>query len=157
MESRPRECGQEFALAPRHGGVVGSNRTPALVSRLHNPNVGHGLSSDHVASRRAFLFEVACSRTLALLLVCQLQRGDDSLPHRNYAARRKTSGFSLAYSLATAIFGGSTPAISTYLIHITNNRAIPALWLSFAAICGLLGAFLANPYRETKVAWPPAT
>jgi MFS family permease len=69
----------------------------------------------------------------------------------------KTSGFSLAYSLATAIFGGSTPAISTYLIHITNNRAIPALWLSFAAICGLLGAFLANPYRETKVAWPPAT
>jgi MHS family citrate/tricarballylate:H+ symporter-like MFS transporter len=26
----------------------------------------------------------------------------------------RTAGFSLAYSLATAIFGGFTPAISTY-------------------------------------------
>src|SRR5437899_8856845 len=30
----------------------------------------------------------------------------------------RTSGFSLAYSLATAVFGGFTPAISTYLIHL---------------------------------------
>ena len=32
----------------------------------------------------------------------------------------RTSGFALAYSLATAIFGGFTPAISTYLIHVTE-------------------------------------
>jgi MHS family citrate/tricarballylate:H+ symporter-like MFS transporter len=50
----------------------------------------------------------------------------------------KTAGFSLAYSLATALFGGFTPAISTYLIHVTNNRAMPGLWLSFAAACGLV-------------------
>ena len=35
----------------------------------------------------------------------------------------RTSGFSLAYSLATALLGGFTPAICTYLIHITGNRA----------------------------------
>src|SRR5882724_7627641 len=57
----------------------------------------------------------------------------------------RTSGFSLAYSLATAIFGGFTPAISTYLIHLTGNRAIPGLWLSFAAVCGLVAALLARP------------
>jgi MFS transporter, MHS family, citrate/tricarballylate:H+ symporter len=57
----------------------------------------------------------------------------------------RTSGFSLAYSLATAVFGGFTPAISTYLIHRTGNRAIPGLWLSFAAACGLLAALLAKP------------
>jgi MFS family permease len=57
----------------------------------------------------------------------------------------RTSGFSLAYSLATAIFGGFTPAISTYLIHLTGNRAIPGLWLSFAAACGLVAALLARP------------
>jgi MFS family permease len=45
----------------------------------------------------------------------------------------RTSGFSLAYSLATAIFGGFTPAISTYLIHLTGNRAVPGLWLSLVA------------------------
>jgi MFS family permease len=54
----------------------------------------------------------------------------------------RTSGFALAYSLATATFGGFTPAISTYLIHITGNRAVPGVWLGFAALCGL-GATLA--------------
>jgi MFS family permease len=60
----------------------------------------------------------------------------------------RTSGFSLAYSLATAVFGGFTPAISTYLIHVTGNRAVPGLWLSFAAACGLLAALLARPQQE---------
>ena len=52
----------------------------------------------------------------------------------------RTTGFSLAYSLATAIFGGFTPAVCTFLIHTTGNRAIPGVWLSFAATCGLLAA-----------------
>jgi MFS family permease len=52
----------------------------------------------------------------------------------------RTSGFSLAFSLATAIFGGFTPAVCTLLIHNTGNRAMPALWLSFAALCGLVAA-----------------
>src|ERR1700676_31742 len=62
----------------------------------------------------------------------------------------RTSGFSLAYSLATAVFGGFTPAISTYLIHLTGNRAIPGLWLSFAAACGLVAAILARPQQVTS-------
>jgi hypothetical protein len=49
----------------------------------------------------------------------------------------RTTGFALAYSLATAVFGGFTPAISTYLIHVTGNRAMPGVWLSMAAACGL--------------------
>ena len=57
----------------------------------------------------------------------------------------RTSGFALAYSLATAIFGGFTPAISTYLIHVTHNPAVPGLWLSAAALLGLIGAYFARP------------
>src|SRR5262252_3866793 len=45
----------------------------------------------------------------------------------------RTAGFSLAYSLAAGVFGGFTPAVSTYLIQITGNRSIPGVWLSFAA------------------------
>ncbi len=56
----------------------------------------------------------------------------------------RTTGFSLAYSLSAGVFGGFTPAISTYLIHITGNRAIPGVWLSFAAGCGLIAAMLAR-------------
>ncbi len=53
----------------------------------------------------------------------------------------RASGFSIAYSLATAIFGGFTPAISTYLIHETQNQAIPGIWLAFAAAMGLIAVF----------------
>src|SRR5262249_5032950 len=56
----------------------------------------------------------------------------------------RTAGFSLAYSLATAIFGGFTPAISTYLIQVTGNRAVPGFWLSFAAVCGLVASLIAR-------------
>jgi MHS family citrate/tricarballylate:H+ symporter-like MFS transporter len=59
----------------------------------------------------------------------------------------RTTGFSVAYSLATAIFGGFTPAIATYLIYVTGNRAVPGLWLMFAAACGLLATLLA--FRKT--------
>lgn len=51
-------------------------------------------------------------------------------------------GFSLAYSLATALFGGFTPAVSTWLIEATADKAAPAYWISIAALCGL-GATLA--------------
>ena len=50
----------------------------------------------------------------------------------------RTAGFSVAFSLATAIFGGFTPAICTYLIERTGNRAVPGMWLSFAALLGLV-------------------
>jgi metabolite-proton symporter len=49
----------------------------------------------------------------------------------------KATGFSLAYSLATAIFGGFTPAICTYLIQATGNNAMPGAWLSLAAAISL--------------------
>jgi MHS family citrate/tricarballylate:H+ symporter-like MFS transporter len=49
----------------------------------------------------------------------------------------RTAGFSLAYSLATALFGGFTAAISTTLIEVTADRAAPGLWMTFAALCSL--------------------
>ena len=59
-------------------------------------------------------------------------------------AEVRTSGFSLAYSLATATFGGFTPAICTWLIEVTGNRAIPGLWLSVAAVLGLVATLLSH-------------
>lgn len=57
-------------------------------------------------------------------------------------------GFSLAYSLATSVFGGFTPAITTYLIHVSGNPAIPGLWLSFAAACGLAATLAVRARRH---------
>jgi MFS family permease len=52
-------------------------------------------------------------------------------------AHVRVSGFSFAYSLATGIFGGFTPAISTWLIHTTGNAAMPGAWLAFAGLMGM--------------------
>jgi len=56
----------------------------------------------------------------------------------------RTAGFSLAYSLATAVFGGFTPAICTYLIERTGNKAAPAWWLMTAAAVSLCGVYLSR-------------
>ena len=54
----------------------------------------------------------------------------------------RTVGFSLAYSLATALFGGFTPAVCTWLIDLSGNRAAPGWWMMFAAACGLAGTLM---------------
>lgn len=54
----------------------------------------------------------------------------------------RTVGFSLCYSLATALFGGFTPAVSTALIEATGDKAAPGLWMTFAAICGLVATLM---------------
>jgi MFS transporter, MHS family, citrate/tricarballylate:H+ symporter len=66
--------------------------------------------------------------------------------------RVKTASFAVAYSLATATFGGFTPAVSTYLIHVTGNRAMPGVWLSVAACCGLFAALLIGRKRPVPSA-----
>jgi MFS family permease len=59
----------------------------------------------------------------------------------------RTTGFSLAYSLATTV-GGSSLAISQWLIHVTGNKAAPGLWMSFAALCGLVATWIA--FRDPR-------
>jgi MHS family citrate/tricarballylate:H+ symporter-like MFS transporter len=67
----------------------------------------------------------------------------------------RVAGFSLAYSLATAVFGGFTPAISTVLIHVTGDKAAPGYWMSFAAACALVATFAL--YRRGPMTMRPAT
>jgi MHS family citrate/tricarballylate:H+ symporter-like MFS transporter len=53
-------------------------------------------------------------------------------------AHVRTTCFSLAFSLAAALFGTFTPLASTWLIAETGNRASPAYWLMFAAASGII-------------------
>ena len=66
----------------------------------------------------------------------------------------RVAGFSLAYSLATAVFGGFTPAISTALIQYTGDKASPGYWMSFAAFCALCATLFL--YRKARVQFQPA-
>ena len=53
-------------------------------------------------------------------------------------AKVRATGFSLAYSLATALFGTATPLVATFLIDKTGDRAAPSYWLMMAAAFGVL-------------------
>jgi MFS transporter, MHS family, citrate/tricarballylate:H+ symporter len=73
-------------------------------------------------------------------------------------AEVRASGFSLAYSVAAALFGGFTPAICTYFIQLTGNPAAPGLWLSFTAAIGLAATLLCGllptlPRESAAPAW----
>jgi len=72
-------------------------------------------------------------------------------------AHVRTVGFSLAYSLATAIFGGFTPVVSTWLIEFTGDKAAPGYWMAAAAACGLAAALLLyRPWKGARTAGAPA-
>jgi len=59
----------------------------------------------------------------------------------------RTVGFSLAYSLATTI-GGFTPYIATRLILLTDDKAAPGWWMTFAALCGLIATLILYRRKE---------
>lgn len=67
-------------------------------------------------------------------------------------AHVRASGFSLAFSLAAALFGTFTPLASTFLIDVTSNRAAPGFWLMFAAYCSAMAtaAFYRGATRTQK-------
>jgi MFS family permease len=67
-------------------------------------------------------------------------------------AHVRATSFSFAYNIAVAIFGGFTPAISTFLIHETGNAAIGGLWLSAAAAGSLAAALLIRLPEPERIA-----
>jgi MFS transporter, MHS family, citrate/tricarballylate:H+ symporter len=57
-------------------------------------------------------------------------------------AQVRTTGFSLAYSLATALFGGLTPLLSIWLIEASGDKAAPGFWLVGAGAISLMATYL---------------
>lgn len=55
-------------------------------------------------------------------------------------AEVRTAAFALAYSLATALFGGFTPFASQALIRLLADKAAPGFWLTGAAALSLAAA-----------------
>ena len=99
---------------------------PALSWLVANPSYEHMLAVELWLS---FLYGSYNGATVAALT--------EIIP-----ARIRTTGFSLAYSLATELFGGFTPLVSTWLIESTGDKASPGYWMAMAGGMGLLATFL---------------
>ncbi|MDR7016716.1 MFS transporter [Acinetobacter sp. 3657] len=66
----------------------------------------------------------------------------------------RIAGFSVAYSLATSVFGGLTPMIATYLVQETGSKSMPAFWLMFAAIISLIATLIVFRQHKNVTAKP---
>jgi MFS transporter, MHS family, citrate/tricarballylate:H+ symporter len=68
----------------------------------------------------------------------------------------RASGFSLAFSLAAALFGTFTPLASTFLINASGDRASPGFWLMFAAYCSIMATAAFYRTNQPAAATMPA-
>ncbi|MGJ7917823.1 MFS transporter [Massilia sp. LXY-6] len=109
---------------------------PVLSWLVHAPSFGHMLAAELWLS---FMYASYNGATVVALT--------EIMP-----PEVRTVGFSLAYSLATAIFGGFTPVVSTWLIQFTGDKAAPGYWMAAAAACGLVAALLIyRPWLGVRV------
>ena len=61
----------------------------------------------------------------------------------------RASGFSLAYSLATAV-GGFTPFIVTWAIGASHSQAIAGVWLTLVAAVSLAAVLISTPFAREE-------
>jgi MFS family permease len=121
------------ALSDRIGRWPQAILAPLLFIATAYPAMSWLLAGPSFA--RLLLFGLWLSVLYALYAGTLVPLITEILPHKV-----RTSGFSLVISLANGVFGTFTPAIGTFLIYETGNRAAPALWLSAAACVSAIAA-----------------
>ena len=130
-------CGVEFCLAADLGRPFGSDRPQADPSHLRRSRLLTAYPVlDWLVREPTFDRMLGVELWLSFIYACYNGAMVVALTEIIPASVR-TSGFSLAYSLATTL-GGSSLLISTWLIAHTGDKAAPGYWMSFAAICGLI-------------------
>lgn len=55
-----------------------------------------------------------------------------------FPATRRTTGLSISYALAVAIFGGFAPFVQAWLIEVTGTKVAPSYYVMFAASISLI-------------------
>ena len=73
------------------------------------------------------------------ILIGAIQGPVPALLVEMFPARTRYTGIGLCYNIALALFGGTSPLVSTWLIQRTGNLASPAIYLSIMAALSLIG------------------
>ena len=66
------------------------------------------------------------------------------------------TGFGMTYSLAIAVFGGTTQLVVTWLLHVTKNPVAPAWYLTGAVAIGQIAVMLMPESAPIKLVRAPA-
>jgi MHS family proline/betaine transporter-like MFS transporter len=54
-----------------------------------------------------------------------------------FPTRTRTTGMSIGYAMAVAIFGGFAPFISAWLIAVTGSKTAPSFYVMLAALVSI--------------------
>ena len=145
----------ELHLAADRRRAVGPHRAQAAAARGLGADDPHRLSGAGVAGRGAELRPHAAVLLWLSFLFGSYNGAMVVALTEMMPVEVRAAGFSLAYSLATALFGGFTPAVSTWLIEATGDKAAPGLLDELRR--GLrAGATLVCIAREESHRWHPA-
>jgi MHS family proline/betaine transporter-like MFS transporter len=90
---------------------------------------------------------------LAVLLVLMLGTIGSALPAM-FPTRNRYGGFSIGYSVSTALFGGTAPLVITALIDRTGNTAVPAFYLMGAAAVAIIPILLMPETARISISHP---
>lgn len=72
---------------------------------------------------------------LGLLYVPQLATISATFPAM-FPTQVRFAGFAIAYNVSTALFGGTAPAVNDWLIGVTGNDLVPAMYMMVACVVG---------------------
>lgn len=86
---------------------------------------------------------LAVETVFAILMAAALGPASTALAEL-FPTRTRATGLSISYNLATTLFGGIAPFAVAWLIGVTGNKMMPALFVTTAAVVGVL-ALLAMP------------
>lgn len=68
-----------------------------------------------------------------------------------FPTARRYSGFSVGYNLSIALFGGTAPYLSTFLIDVTGASIAPGFLLAGAAVLSILTALSVKETAPTPL------
>lgn len=67
---------------------------------------------------------------------------------RLFPVAARYSGIGIGYCLGMALFGGTSPFISTWLVETFKNPLSPILWITGVGVLGFVAVFLARPLQD---------
>jgi MFS family permease len=59
-----------------------------------------------------------------------------------FPAEVRSTGLAISYNISASIFGGFSPFIITWLLHVTDDTLMPAHYCAVFFVLGLIGAFM---------------
>lgn len=70
----------------------------------------------------------------------------------------RNSALGITYNIATSLFGGTAPLLVTWLISVTASRLVPAYYIIFSALIGIIVVtyFVKNTSGKALRGSPPA-